>query len=142
MAATEDLERLAAVMVRPDEGYLGRIEQMRDALVSRQGEASRQLGVFASRLAGLSVEELQELFDETFDHRAATTLIALAGQLSQTQADRVPVLDVLVTIERLLPALEADRNPFAYLFKAICCLLLASPSLGSPAPLSMERASS
>jgi nitrate reductase assembly molybdenum cofactor insertion protein NarJ len=141
MAATDDLERLAAAMVRPGEGYLDRIEQLREALAGRHGEASRQLGAFTARLAGLSIDELQELFDETFDDRAARALIALSRQLTQAP-DRVPVLGLLLTIEHLLPALEADRNPFVYLFKAICCVVLARPASGSPTPFPMERASS
>jgi nitrate reductase assembly molybdenum cofactor insertion protein NarJ len=141
MAATDDLARLAAAMVRPGEGYLDRIDQLREALAGRHGEASRQLGAFAARLAGLSVDELQELFDETFDGRPARALIALSRQLIQAP-DRVRVLDVLLTIDYLLPALEADRNPFVYLFKAICCVLLARPASGPPAPFPMERASS
>jgi nitrate reductase assembly molybdenum cofactor insertion protein NarJ len=125
MAATDHLERLAAVLVRPDEGYLGRIEALRETLTGQDGEAARQLGVFTARLTGLSVEELQELFDETFDACEVSALTAVARQLTESAPDRVPVLDVLITIEHLHSALEADRNPFVYLFKGLCCLVLA-----------------
>lgn len=123
MAAKHDFEQLATVMIRPDDGYLDRVEALRESLVSRHGEAARQLGAFSARLAGMSIDELQELFDETFDARAAGAVHALGNLLAHV-GDAVSVLDVLPTLERLLPALEADRNPFVYLFKAVCCLIL------------------
>ncbi len=113
-------------MVRPDDRYLDRVDAIRDALADRQGEAARQLGVFATRLAGLSAEELQELFDETFDRDRAAALGALAARFAEGRGEAAG-LDSLVFIEHLLPALEADRNPFVYLFKAVCCLVLACP---------------
>jgi nitrate reductase assembly molybdenum cofactor insertion protein NarJ len=141
MAAMHDFEQLATVMVRPDDGYLDRVEALRESLATRHGEAARQLGAFTARLAGLSVDELQELFDETFDARAAAAVSALGHYLAHA-GGTVTVLDVLPMVERLLPALEADRNPFVYLFKAVCCLVLASPGSGTPASCPLERTSS
>jgi nitrate reductase assembly molybdenum cofactor insertion protein NarJ len=141
MAATDALQQIAAVMVRPDDGYLDRVDALRDALANRQGEAARQLGVFATRLAGLSVEELQEVFDETFDRDRASGLAHLAAQFAEGRGEAA-ALDSLVFIEHLLPALEADRNPFVYLCKAVCCLVLACPLRHAPASLPTERVSS
>lgn len=102
------MQRVAAALERPRAGYVAAIEAARRQIGDRSGEAARQLGLFVDRIGDLTRDELRELHDETFAGRTpAATLAALA-----------PLLD----------RLERDRNPFAHLVRALCCLLLRSAS--------------
>jgi hypothetical protein len=102
MTARDDIQRLAAMLERPGDDHLARIEGAQHTIAGAlgSGESARQLGVFAERIADLTSRR-------TTCAEARASLNALA-----------PALD----------RLEADRNPFAYVVRALCCALLARAS--------------
>jgi nitrate reductase assembly molybdenum cofactor insertion protein NarJ len=124
MSDASSLRAVATVLERPAGDYGVRLAQAGRAAGRRSIEAARQLDVFASRVADLSVEELQELYDETFAAGRASAVADVAHAM--THAGRAPgrceAIDVLAPA---LVRLDADRNPFAYVVKALCCLLLS-----------------
>jgi nitrate reductase assembly molybdenum cofactor insertion protein NarJ len=132
MAARDDVQRVAAALERPRAGYLAAIERARAAMIPRSGEAARQLGVFVDRVGDLGGDELRELYDETFDDAAA--IAAVTQQLAAPHPAREDDVAALAMLARLLERLERDRNPFACLVRALCCLLLARarPDHGAP----------
>ena len=124
MAGRDEVQSVAAALKRPQRGYVGRLEAVRDAVAPRFGEVGRQLGLFLDRIGDLSTEELRELHDETFGRTAGEAI----GRAVHGLADR-PTLDseasaALELLAPLLDRLEADRNPFAHAVKALCCLLI------------------
>jgi hypothetical protein len=89
-------------------------------------EAARQLEVFGHRVAGLSTEELRELHDETFARPPVVAVGALAAQLARPGPHPTEGRAALDVLTPALERLEADRNPFTYVVRALCCLLLAN----------------
>lgn len=120
MAADPLNARLVADLLRPPgPEYLAHLEAV--TRVS-SGEASRHFGLFADRVRDLTTEELQEVYRESFAPADAAALEAAAEGLALA----APATEhVLRRLQELLPTLEARRNPFALLFKATCCYLLA-----------------
>jgi nitrate reductase assembly molybdenum cofactor insertion protein NarJ len=129
MAADALNARLVADLLRPPTGdYLAQLEAA--ARVS-PGEASRHFGLFADRVRDLTTEELQEVYRESFAPAETAALAAAAEGLALP----APATEhVLRRLQDLLPPLEARRNPFALLFKATCCYLLACDRKAPPAP--------
>jgi hypothetical protein len=141
LACLAGLARLAA---RPGPGYARRLARCQSAYRLRP-EALRHLEEFASRVAGLSVDELQELYDITItslppatdrDSREAgpVTLIGVSPRAID-QAIRTPEegahlpAEALAAIEHVLPPLAAARNPFAWLLRAISVTALDVPDV-------------
>jgi nitrate reductase assembly molybdenum cofactor insertion protein NarJ len=127
----EDVRRVATALQRPDGDYLDAIERVRSAIAARSGEGARQLGVFVDRVRDLSLEELDELHDETF--RGA--LVEGPTVAARLAADPLPDTDARSSLQALTPMLErldADRNPFAYVVRALCFLLLMRVAAGGP----------
>jgi nitrate reductase assembly molybdenum cofactor insertion protein NarJ len=125
MTGLDDIQRVAAVLERPRSGYRRRLEGTPRALATRSGEAARQLAVFAERVEALSIEELRELYDETFRGADLSGVGALASALVRRPADRAGARAALDALAPTLLRLAADRNPFAYAVRALCCVLLA-----------------
>jgi hypothetical protein len=114
------------------------VARARAAAAVASGEAARQLDVFAGRIAGLTTEELRELHDETF---AVPSVAAIGGLVTALAREGSALPEARGAADALAPALERlelDRNPFTYVVRALCCLLLApvpheeSPCPGSP----------
>jgi hypothetical protein len=123
--ATLDAARLiAAVLLRPTDGYLPAVDAARRAAATRSVEAARQLEVFTDRVGDLTLDELRELYDETFASPSTAAVVGLARHLSS----EAPAADTLrVGIGLMAGAIErldTDRNPFAYAARALFCLLL------------------
>lgn len=125
MAARDDVQRVAAALARPRTGYLKRVKADGTAIAARSGEAARQLGVFADRIADLTIAELRELHQETFGEGALENTGALAIRLARHRTDAADARLALDVLARVLDRLEADRNPFAYVVRALCCVLMA-----------------
>ena len=115
-----DVDLLAALLRPPDERYLALVERARLEAVPIAPEAARHLQHFAERVRALDEAELEELYRESFLPADAVALRHAADQMRQWGGGRA-----LPVLERLLGPLEAARNPFAVLFKAICFALPA-----------------
>jgi nitrate reductase assembly molybdenum cofactor insertion protein NarJ len=114
-----DIRLVADLLRPPTASYLAQLEAV---MRGSSGEASRHFGMFADRVRDLTTEELQEVYQESFAPAERATLAAAAEGLALP----APATEhVLKRLQDLLPPLEARRNPFAVLFKATCCLLLA-----------------
>jgi nitrate reductase assembly molybdenum cofactor insertion protein NarJ len=124
MAARDEIQHVAAALERPRPGYFLRFEHARTAVAARSGEAARQLGVFVERIADLTLDELRELHDETFGPAAMSRVLAVALALVRHPATCGDARLALNALTPMLERLEADRNPFAYVVRALCCLLL------------------
>jgi nitrate reductase assembly molybdenum cofactor insertion protein NarJ len=125
MAGLDDIQRVAAVLERPRTGYQRRLGQTPRAIALRSREAARQLGVFAERVEALSIDELRELYDETFQGVELGGVGALASVLVRQPTACGEARAALDTFAPILVRLAADRNPFAYAIRALCCVLLA-----------------
>jgi nitrate reductase assembly molybdenum cofactor insertion protein NarJ len=125
MAARDDVQRLAAALERPREGYLARLETTRTTLPPACGDAARQLVVFIDRIADLTTEQLGELYDETFRRDPATTIEPLATRLARRRTRPEDAPAALGILASRLDRLQADRNPFEHLVRALCCALRA-----------------
>jgi nitrate reductase assembly molybdenum cofactor insertion protein NarJ len=123
MPARDDVQRIAAVLARPHAGYLTRVKAHATAIAPRSGEAARQLGLFADRVGELSTAELQELYDETFA-RGGVDAAPLALRMARHRTSPEEARVALDTCARLLDHLQADRNPFEFVVRALCCVLL------------------
>lgn len=128
MAARDDIQRLAAVLKRPGASHVAPLCDAQRAIAKGSGEAARQLGVFIDRVAELTSDELRELHDETFGEAPLRAVPAAAERLARGRASEA---DARASLDMLAPALEqleADRNPFAYVVRALCCALLTRAS--------------
>jgi nitrate reductase assembly molybdenum cofactor insertion protein NarJ len=123
MAARDDIQRVAAALEKPPTGYVKRLETVQKAMATRSREASRQLGVFVERVVDLTTEELRELHDETFRDEKPV-IRPLITRLAHRRTCRDEAGAALRALAPLLDRLEADRNPFAYVVRSLCCLLL------------------
>lgn len=124
VAVSDDVQRIARALARPRAGYLDRLERTRRAVAPRVGEAARQLEVFADRIAGLTLDELRELHDETFRRAGSAGIGREVRRVAQSPAGLNEAGAALDAAATLLARLEADRNPFASVVKALCCVLL------------------
>ena len=124
MAARDDVQRVAAALKRPRPGYLRGLHADAAVVSAHSGEAARQLGVFADRVGELGTAELQELHDETFGRGPAASAAPLADRLARHRARPADARAALDIFTRLLDRLDADRNPFACVVRALCCVLL------------------
>lgn len=61
------LDRLAALLAYPEEGYLRQLEMAHRALAEEYPGAACHLTEFTQAVGSLKIEELQELFTRTFD---------------------------------------------------------------------------
>jgi len=123
MAAKDDIQWVAAALERPTIGYVKRLAQTQRTMAARSGEASRQLGVFIDRIADLTIEELRELHDETFRADEAT-IRPLVERLVRRQTSCLEASAALTTFAGLLARFESERNPHAYVVRALCVVLL------------------
>jgi hypothetical protein len=81
--------------------------------------------MFADRVAELTIDELGELYDETF--RADEAAIApLVQRLVRARTLRLDASAALMALAPLLDRLEAERNPHAHAVRALCCVLRRS----------------
>lgn len=122
MAARDDIQEVAAALMRPRSGYVARLEQAQRAIHARSGEASNQLGLFVERIADLTLEELCELHDETY--RGDVTIGPLVDRLVHERTGSAAADEALATLAPLLDRLESERNPYVCVLRALCCLLL------------------
>lgn len=67
-------DALAGVFSYPDEGYDEHVQACAAALAEASGGAAACMAAFASEVAGLGLEQLEELFTRTFDLNPACTL--------------------------------------------------------------------
>jgi nitrate reductase assembly molybdenum cofactor insertion protein NarJ len=123
MAAGNDIQRVASALERPRTGYVKRLERAQRALAGRSGTASGQLGVFIDRIADLTIEELCELYDETFRADEAT-IGPLVERLVHGWVGSVEAGAALTTLSPLLDRLESERNPYACAVRSLSDLLL------------------
>jgi len=124
MTARDDIQRVASALTRPRAGHVERLERARSAMAAGSGEVARQLGVFVDRVGDLTTEEFRELYDETFQEPALADVQALAVRLARGPAT---LADARAAVNSLAPALdrlEANRNPFSHVVRALCCALL------------------
>jgi nitrate reductase assembly molybdenum cofactor insertion protein NarJ len=123
MPGADDIQRVAAALESPRAGYLVNLKETQRALAAQAAEAARQFEVFIERVGDLTVDELRELHVETF--RAESPAVRrLFVQLSRTRTNGGDAGMALRALEPLLERLEAERNPFAYVVRSLCCLLL------------------
>jgi nitrate reductase assembly molybdenum cofactor insertion protein NarJ len=125
MAMRGDVQRLASALRRPRAGYVERIERTRTAVAACSVEAARQLEVFLGRIADLTLDELREVYDETFRPGGPNAIGPAVQRLAHAPAGLEEGRIALDDLAPLLERLEIDRNPFAYVVKALCCVLLA-----------------
>ena len=133
-----DTAVVAALLSPPAPGYLALVDRLRANLPSATalpygGEAARHLAHFAERVQDLAEDELSELYEVSFVARDASDLNDAANAIKRfgcaAYAKALPVL------HRLLEPLEAARNPFAALFKGLCCVMLTCRTVSEkPAP--------
>ena len=122
-----DTQIVAALMSPPEPGYLALVERMRGMLpfataLPFGGEAARHLAHFAERVQDLAEDELNELYDVSFVADDASALREAAHAV--THQGCAACSQALPVLQRLLEPLEAARNPFAPLFKGLCCVML------------------
>lgn len=131
MPVTDDIQRVAAAIERPRAGYVKRLDEAREMIAPRSVEALRQLEVFLDRVDGLTAGELRELYTETF-RGEAVAVRRLLGRLARTPMDGAGACTAVSALAPLLERLDTERNPFAHVVRALCCLLLGrakSPQL-------------
>lgn len=137
--APDPLEMLATLFERPDEAYLGRVNDLVESLGGPHPVAGRQLTDFVGRLEGLTGAELRELHAQSFDcgEDPRPSTVQVLGRLKFVEPDIRPgyVARVVVpTLERDLSRLDEQRNPFSHLLKATLAVALpvARSLLGLP----------
>jgi nitrate reductase assembly molybdenum cofactor insertion protein NarJ len=130
MNAADEVQSVAATLERPGADYRERLERARAVTMARSGEAARQLGVFAERVRDLTLDELLELYDETFGRPTARDVQAIVRRLMRAPAEPDDAAAATGALVPILDRLEAVRNPFAYAVRALCCVLLARPHGG------------
>jgi hypothetical protein len=130
-----DVQAIAALMSPPAAGYLALVESLRPVPrapgAPGAGEAMRHFAQFAERIRDLDDDELGELYEVSFSPVDADAL-ARAAEAVRANGSAAFTL-ALPVLQALLGPLEAARNPFAALFKGLCCVLLASRPASVPA---------
>lgn len=134
--APRHFQLLASLFACPTPAYRGRLETCIATLGGEHVQVAEQVQRFADLLADLSDPELVELHTQTFvgDGDSGEALAAMLDELAQASpsAGRLYARIVLLPeLEHHLARLEYDRNPFAYLARAACCLLIGAVA---PAP--------
>ena len=122
MAATDEIQLVAAVLERPRAGYMKRVASAQRAVVTSPGEASRQLAVFADRIADLTLDELRELYEETYRGDQAE-IEPLVQRLVGKPTGAREAAAALHTLAPLLDRLEQQRNPHGCAIRSLCWLL-------------------
>jgi nitrate reductase assembly molybdenum cofactor insertion protein NarJ len=125
MASPDDVQRLAAALKRPRAGYVKRLNTVQIGLTSKSGEAARQLGLFVDRIGDLSLDELGELYVETFERSDLSGTTPLVTRLARSPVSGEEARMALRELAPTLEQLNHERNPFVYVVRALCCLLLA-----------------
>ena len=123
MRVADDIQRVAALLLRPRPTYLRRLDEALKMLARRSIEVSRELEIFADRVGDLTAEELRELYDETFRHEDPAILRTL-GRLARTRTDDAAAGTAVSAVKPLLARLDAERNPLAHVVRSLCWLLL------------------
>ena len=123
MPVPDDIQDVAAALGRPRAAYLRRLDEARQRIATRSVEGARQLEVFLDRVGDLTAEELRELYVETFRGESADVRRLLL-RLARTQTDDDAAGAAVSALAPLLDRLDAERNPFAYVVRSLCCLLL------------------
>lgn len=124
---TDDIQRVATALELPGAKYLERLDEAQQAIASQSAEASRQLETFIERVRDLTGDELRELYDETFRSESLDVRRTLS-RLALTSLDDSGASAAMSALEPLLARLEAERNPFVYVVRCLCCLLLRETS--------------
>ena len=124
MLAADALHQLAMVLKPPEADYLSLIERTQSAIAPASTDAARHLEVFVRRIQDLSPDELMELYDETFSGDLSPAR-DLAATLATTPLANEEIVSVSTVLTSLLKRLEADRNPFAVVVRALCLVLAA-----------------
>jgi hypothetical protein len=127
-----DTKLVAALMSPPAPGYLALVDRMRTTLpfataVPYGGEAARHLAHFAERVHDLADDELNELYEVSFVKEDASDLLGAARAIEHHGC--AACSQALPVLQRLLEPLDAARNPFAALFRGLCCVMLTCRSL-------------
>lgn len=123
MRVADDVQHVAAALRKRRAGYLRRLDEARQMMISQSGEASRYLEIFADRVGDLTAAELRELYEETFRGETAAVQ-GLFARLARTRTDAAAAGEAVSALEPLLRRLDAERNPLAYVVRSLCCLLL------------------
>ena len=122
--AQDDVQSVAAALLTPHPDFVARLVRTRDAVAASSVEAARQLTAFLDRISDLSVDELGELHHETFNARLPAELGPVAVRLASRSMPAADAREALGVLTPALMRLDADRNPFAHVVRALCCLLL------------------
>ena len=123
MPAADDIQRVARALESPRAGYARHLKETHRAIATAAAEAAGQLQIFIERVGDLTSEELRELNVETFRGESSTVRRTLA-RLATARTDGGGAATALDALDPLLGRLETERNPFAYVVRALCCLLL------------------
>ena len=126
MPEDDDIRRVAQALERPARD-LRRLHEARQAIARRSVEASRQLAVFVDRVGDLTADERRELYAETF-RGSAPAVRQLVVRLARTRTDGAGAGADAAALGPLLERLEAERNPYAYVVRSLCCLLVLRAS--------------
>jgi hypothetical protein len=129
-----DTKLVAALMSPPTPGYLALVERMRMSLpfaaaLPYGGEAARHLAHFAERVNDLAEDELTELYEVSFVAEDASDLLRAARAIEHHGC--AACSQALPVLQRLLEPLDGARNPFAALFKGLCCVMLTCRELSA-----------
>ena len=125
MPVRDEIQHLAAALERPRGRYRSALERTRTQVSARSVEAARQLDVFAGRIADLTIDELGELHEETFRRGSGRGAGGVVQRLARRHCDTRGAREALDVLAPVLVRLDADRNPFAYVVRALCCVLLS-----------------
>ena len=122
MPDADDIQRVASALEPPRAGYLKRLKETQLS-IAQAVEAARQLEVFIERVGDLTAEELRELHLETF-RDGLPVVRRIHDRLAGARIDGSEAAAALSALEPLLVRLDRERNPFAYVVRSLCCLLL------------------
>jgi nitrate reductase assembly molybdenum cofactor insertion protein NarJ len=122
MPDADDIQRVALALESPGAGYLQHLKETQRS-IAQAVEAARQLEVFIERVGDLTGEELCELHVETF--RGESPVVRrIHERLARGRIAGRDAAAAVSGLEPLLVRLDAERNPFAYVVRSLCCLLL------------------
>ena len=122
MRVADDIQRVAAMLQRPRPTYLRRLDEALQMLAGRSIEVSRELEIFADRVGDLTVEELRELYDETFRNEDSAIHRTL-DRLVRTRTDDAAARAAQSALQPFLARLDVERNPLAHVVRSLCWLL-------------------
>jgi nitrate reductase assembly molybdenum cofactor insertion protein NarJ len=124
---------LAALLRPPDAHFREHLASARVAL-GGVPPAVQLLDQFAARLEALALEDLQELFTETFStdppcaielapERLADLLVQLDRPADRCTVRKDNVPSLVSTLARMATAFEDRRNPYGLVLRIVCWLL-------------------